>query len=186
MNAAECLPDRFNASSYFLDRHLEEGRGERAAVVHEERTLTYRDVLELANRTGNALRELDVEMEQRVLLACLDAPEFVGAFWGAIRIGAVPVPVSTLLRTADYRYLLDDSRARAAVVSAPLLPELEPALTAATGLQAVLVAGGAPGRHLSYEERLARSSAELSPAPTRRDDFAFWQYSSGSTGPPKG
>ena len=84
-----------------------------------------------------------VEMEDRVLMLCLDAPEFLGAFWGAIKIGAVPIPVNTLMRGQDYLYFLDDSRARVAVMSAPLLAEAGPVLGQAPFLQHVLVAGGA-------------------------------------------
>ena len=119
MIASEVLPQEFNAAVYFVDRNIAEGRGARTAFIHENGSLTYRDLAELTNRTGNALRELGVEMEDRVLLLCLDAPEFVGAFWGAIKIGAVPIPVNTLMRAADYLYFLNDSRARVLVVSAP-------------------------------------------------------------------
>src|SRR5205823_11312020 len=119
--------------------------GAKPAVPYEDQTLTYADAHELVNRTGNALRELGVEMEHRVLMLCLDAPEFIGTFWGAIKIGAVPVPVNTLMRTTDYRYFLDDSRARVAVVSAPLLAEAAPALVEAKHLKHVLIAGGSHG-----------------------------------------
>jgi benzoate-CoA ligase family protein len=186
MNASDHLPARFNVATWFVDRHLEEGRGRLPAFHHEERVLTYADVLELTSRAGNALRDLGVEMEQRVLMLCLDAPEFVGAFWGAIKIGAVPVPTNTLMRAADYRYVLEDSRAKVAVVSAPLLAEAAPALAGSPYLRHVLVAGGAPGPYLSWEDRLARASATLEAAATSRDDAAFWLYSSGSTGFPKG
>jgi benzoate-CoA ligase len=186
MNAAERLPGQFNVATHFVDRNVAEGRAHQPAFLCDDRVLTYGDVLDLTNRTGNALRELGVEMEDRVLVLCLDGPEFLGAFWGAIKIGAVPVPVNTLMRAADYRYFLDDSRARVAVVSSPLLPEAETALAGAPYLRHVLVAGGAPGRHGSFEEHVARASAVLEPAPTSRDDTAFWLYSSGSTGFPKG
>jgi benzoate-CoA ligase len=186
MNAADHLPQEFNVAAYFVDRHVAEGRGGRPAFHCEDRVLTYADVQELANRTGNALLELGVGMEQRVLMICLDAPEFLGTFWGAIKIGAVPVPVNTLLRGSDYLYLLNDSRARVAVISAPLLAEVGPVLPQARFLGHVLVAGGAPGPYLSWEERVARASSQLDPAPTSRDDPAFWLYSSGSTGFPKG
>src|SRR5439155_9316916 len=186
MNAADVLPAQFNVASYFVDRNVDEGRGTATAVICGGRALTYADVQELANRSGNALLELGVQMEDRVVLLCLDTPEFLAAFWGAIKIGAVPVPVNTLLRTADYRYLLNDSRAKVAVVSAPLLGEADGAVTQAPALRHVLVTGGAAGRHLSFEDRLARASSTLDPAPTSRDDAAFWLYSSGSTGFPKG
>src|SRR5581483_2715450 len=186
MRASDVLPAEFNVATWFLDRHLQEGRGGAPAFHCGDQVLRYRDVAELANRTGHVLRELGVEMEMRVVLICLDAPEFLGAFWGAIRIGAVPVPVNTLLRTADFRYILEDSRARVAVVSAALLPEAGPALREARHLRHVLVAGGAPGPFLSYEERIGKAAATLAPAPTSRDDVALWLYSSGSTGAPKG
>src|SRR5215470_14171804 len=102
MIASELLPSEFNATTYFVDRNVDEGRGAAPAVVHEDGVLTYGDVRDLVNRTGNALRELGIEMEDRVLLLCLDAPEFVATFWGAIKIGAIPVPVNTMMRAADY------------------------------------------------------------------------------------
>src|SRR5206468_9325108 len=146
----------------------------------------YRDVAELANRTGNALRSLGVDLEDRVLMVCPDAPEFLGTFWGAIKIGAVPVPVNTLMRRRDYEYFLNDSRAKALVVSAPLLAEVAPALGQAPRLRHVLVAGGGAPGFLSYEVSVERASSTLEPAKTSRDDVAFWLYSSGSTGFPKG
>src|SRR5436190_21532108 len=172
MNASDVLPAQFNVAAWFVDRNVAEGRGAAPAFLYEDRTLTYADVQELVNRTGNALRELGVEMEHRVLMLCLDAPEFVGTFWGAIKIGAIPIPVNTLMRTADYLYFLDDSRARVAVVSAPLLAEAAPALVEAKHLEHVLVAGGPPGRFMAYEDRIAKASATLEAAPTSRDDAA--------------
>src|SRR2546422_9673891 len=186
MNASDVLPAQFNVASWFVDKNVAEGRGASPAFLLEDRTLTYADVQELVNRTGNALLELGVEMETRVLMLCLDAPEFIGTFWGAIKIGAVPVPVNTLMRTADYLYFLGDSRAKVAVISAPLLAEAAPALVDAKRLKHVLIAGGNHGQFVSYEDRIAKASATLEAAPTSRDDVAFWLYSSGSTGFPKG
>src|SRR5438093_1080274 len=186
MNASDVLPAQFNVAAWFVDRNVTEGRGASPAFLYEHRTLTYADVQELVNRTGNALLELGVEMETRVLMLCLDAPEFIGTFWGAIKIGAVPVPVNTLMRTADYLYFLGDSRAKVAVISAPLLAEAAPALVDAKRLKHVLIAGGNHGQFMSFEDRIAKASATLEAAPTSRDDAASWQYSSGSTGFPKG
>src|SRR5437867_11672357 len=186
MNASDVLPAQFNVAAWFVDRNVAEGRGASPAFLFEDRTLTYADVHDLVNRTGNALLELGIEAEHRVLMLCLDAPEFIGTFWGAIKIGAVPIPTNTLMRTADYLYFLNDSRAKAAVISAPLLAEAAPALAEAKHLKHVLVAGGPPGQFLSYEERIANASTTLAAAATSRDDPAYWQYSSGSTGFPKG
>ncbi len=186
MDASEHLPAQFNVATWFVDRHVTEGRGAAPAFHYESRVLTYGDVCDLANRTGNALRALGVGMDDRVLLLCLDAPEFLGAFWGAIKIGAVPIPVNTLMRAPDYLYFLNDSRAKVAVVSAPLMAEAGSILGQASHLRHVLVAGGAAGGHLSFEEQVGKASPRLDAAPTSRDDAAFWLYSSGSTGFPKG
>src|SRR5207245_1458228 len=159
MSTWETLPAQFNVATWFVDRNVAEGRGASPAFHCEDRTLTYTDVQDLTNRTGNALLDLGVRMEDRVLLLCLDAPEFLGAFWGAIKIGAIPIPVNTLMRADDYLYFLQDSRAKAAVISAPLLAEAGPVLGQASHLRHVLVAGGKPGAHLSYEDRVARGAA---------------------------
>src|SRR6266550_4431468 len=186
MSTWEALPAQFNVATWFVDRNVAEGRGARPAFHYEDRTLTYADVHDLANRTGNALLELGVQMEDRVLVLCLDAPEFLGAFWGSIKIGAIPIPVNTLMRSEDYLYFLQDSRAKAAVISAPLLAEAGPVLARAPRLRHVLVAGGTPGPHLSYDSVVGKASARLEAADTSKDDAAFWLYSSGSTGRPKG
>jgi benzoate-CoA ligase family protein len=186
MTAWPELPARFNVASHFVDRHLDTGAGMAPAFLYEDRVLTYADVADLANRAGNALLELGVRMEDRVLMLCLDAPEFVGTFWGAIKMGAVPIPVNTLMRAADYLYFLHDSRAKVAIVSAALLAEAGPILSQAPHLQHVLVAGGAAGPYVSWEERVSKASGALAAADTSKDDAAFWLYSSGSTGFPKG
>src|SRR6267142_2117168 len=176
MSTWETLPAQFNVATWFVDRNVAEGRGASPAFHYEDRTLTYADVQELANRTGNALRELGVQMEDRVLVLCLDTPEFLGAFWGAIKIGAIPIPVNTLMRSEDYLYFLQDSRAKVAVISAPLLAEAGPVLARAPRLRHVLVAGGTPGPHLSYESVVGKASSRLEAADTSKDDAAFWLY----------
>ena len=186
MSTWESLPAQFNVATWFVDRNVAEGRGASPAFRYEDRVLTYADVLDLTNRTGNALRSLGIGMEDRVLVLCLDAPEFLGAFWGAIKIGAVPIPVNTLMRSSDYRYFLEDSRAKAAVISAALLAEAGPVLSQAPHLRHVLVAGGQPGPYLSYEAAVDKASPRLEAAATSKDDAALWLYSSGSTGRPKG
>src|SRR5438094_1635134 len=119
------LPDTFNAATWFVDRNVHEGRGAKVAIECADERVTYRQLLERVNRTGNALRgHFDVRIEERIVLLLLDGPEFIYTFFGAIKIGAVPIPTSTLWKPADYEYLLNDSRARVAVVSEALLPSL--------------------------------------------------------------
>lgn len=180
------IPDRFNAAAFFVDRHVREGRADRAAFRSEGHVFSYGEIHEHVNRVGNALRDLGIDMEDRVLMILLDGAEFVATFFGTMKIGAVPVPVNTLMRTGDYRFFLDDSRAKVVVVSGPLLAEAEPALAQARYLEHVVVAGNASGPQISFRDWIADASAKLEPADTSKDDAAFWLYSSGSTGFPKG
>jgi len=179
-------PAQLNAATAFVDRHVDEGRGGEIAFFHDGGALTYAELLELVNRTGNALRDLGVRREQRVLCLLLDGPEFLAVFWGAIKIGAVPIPVNTMLRADDYLYFLDDSRAPVAVVSEALLPEAGPALARARSLEHVVVAGTPSGTQLGFESWVGRAGTRLEAVETSKDDAAFWLYSSGSTGRPKG
>jgi benzoate-CoA ligase family protein len=174
----------YNATVDLLERNL--AQPDRPAFRQDGRVTTYGALCERADRAGNALRALGVQMEQRVLLCMLDTPDLPAVFWGAMKAGLVPVPVNTLLTTADYEYLLRDSRARALVVSSALLPKVEPALRGQPFLSSVVVSGGAAPGQLALDELLAHARANLDPAPTTRDDVAFWLYSSGSTGQPKG
>jgi benzoate-CoA ligase len=188
------IPARFNAAAHFVDRHLAEGREKKTAIFYEERQLTYGQLAHLVNRTGNALRALGIEPEHRLLVLLLDCPEFAASFFGAIKIGVVPVPVNTNMQPNDYRYFLEDSRARALVISAALLPQAEPALKDLRFLRHVIVVGDVagglprfPGVAVHDFSALIRAaSGELAPEDLSADDVCYWLYSSGTTGFPKG
>ncbi len=180
------LPERYNASTTFIDANLEAGRGGKTAILCGDQTLTYNDVAAMVNRTGNALIKLGVRTEERVMLLLLDSPEFVASFFGAIRMGAVPIPTNTLLRAADYEYLLNDSRATTLIVSEPLWANIEPIRANLKWLKHIIVAGKNPPGTINFADWIKNESAELAPADTARDDVCFWLYSSGTTGFPKG
>jgi benzoate-CoA ligase family protein len=181
------LPDEFNAAVYFIDRHIAEGRGAKVAIECGDIQVTYRELFERVNQAGNGLRNLGVRIEERVFLLLPDTPEFAVSFFGAIKIGAVPVPVNTLLKPADYAYLLNNSRARVAIVSESLLSLIDATPRHQLRyLETIVVIGDGPGAGtVTFEELTQKSSAALDPEPTCKDDAAFWLYSSGSTGPPK-
>jgi benzoate-CoA ligase family protein len=190
-NPALALPEQYNAAAAFVDGPIARGWGERAAIHTREGVTTYAQLAELTNRAGNALRALGVEMEQRVGVLLYDSPALAAAFFGAIKIGAVPVVLNTYLRPQDYLYMLSDSRARVLVVDEAIWQQIAGLRRDLTFLRHVVVArgldsGGAPAGTLDLERVLAGSSAALDVAPTSRDDAAFWLYSSGSTGFPKG
>ncbi len=182
------LPERMNAATYFVDANVEAGRGEKIAIYNagDGATWTYNDVLSMTNRTGNALRALGLRREERVMLLLLDSPEFAFCFFGAIKIGAVPVPTNTLLKPADYEYLLNDSRARILVISEPLLALIQPIHSRLQYLERIVVVGPSAGGQPSFSELVNAASPELAAEMLSRDDVCFWLYSSGTTAFPKG
>jgi len=186
------VPDQFNVATAFLDRNVAEGRGSKIAIYFEGNSYTYAQVAELANRAGNGLLDLGVDLEQRVALLLFDSPQFAAAFFGAIKMGAVPIPLNTALRPNDYVYLLNDSRARVLLVHAALWKQIEQILPELKYLRHVVVVGlQEDGGHETatlhdFEKWTDKASAHLQAAETSKDDSAFWLYSSGSTGFPKG
>lgn len=183
------IPDQFNAVTAFLDSHLTDGRGSRIAVYHEGNAYTYAQIAELANRVGNGLLELDLAMEQRVCLLLLDSPHYAAAFFGAIKIGAVPIPTNTALRPNDYVYLLNDSRARILLVHDSLwqgIKEIRPQLTYLRHVVVIGLTDPESATLHDFDKWVGRASTTLTTAETSKDDSAFWLYSSGSTGFPKG
>src|SRR5881409_80222 len=176
------IPRDFNAAAWFVDRHVREGGAGRLAILHDGRRLTYGDVAAGTNRVGNALKRLGVRMEQRVLLLLPDCPEFVYAFWGTLKIGAVAIPTNTLLKPHDYAYILNDSRAAVAIVGEELAPAVEAVRPHLRFLRHLVVAGRAGPGQVALGELVAEEPAELECAATTKDDVAFWLYTSGTTG----
>jgi benzoate-CoA ligase family protein len=175
----------FNLSAVLLDAHLASGRGDHPAIRYQGTTLSYGDVARRVAQAGHVLRSLGIEIEDRVALLLPDSPEFVATFLGAVRIGAVPVTLSTYLTTDDYAELLADCRARVLVAHADAMPRVTPIRTNLRYLRHVVIAGGEHGNDVGFDD-LARSQPdELAPEATTADDMAFWQYSSGTTGRPK-
>jgi len=180
------LPERLNAAVALVDRHLAEGRGAKTAILCGDREVTYQQLAESVNRLGNALLALGVRMEERVAVILPDMPEWAFAFFAAMKIGAVAVPVNTNLKPQDYAYLLNDCRARVLIIHPALLAQVEPVRSQLRFLQHVVLTGDDPGGHLALGPLLRNASPALDPADTSKDDMAFWLYSSGTTGFPKG
>ena len=174
-----------NAADWFVDRHIRDGAADHVAFEDPDRALTRGALAEQSRRFAGALAVAGIGQERRMVMLMLDTVDFPVVFWGALRAGVIPVPINTLLTPDLVGYILDDSRAEAVAISEALLP-----LLAGRGsLRTIIVSGTAPTgdpRAISLSDFLASGDPETQTARVSSDEPAFWLYSSGSTGAPKG
>lgn len=194
------MPDDFsqrrpyNAVSDFVDANVARGLGKKLAFVDPDRSLTYGELQSRSCQFAAALRTLGLRSEDRVTLLLNDTVDYPVAFWGAIRAGIVVIPLNTFLTAAQYAYILADSRASTIVASAPLAQTIWPILDRLPYLRNIILVGAIaedktafPGREVHlFEEVLAREQPKPCLTETVSDEVAFWLYTSGSTGDPKG
>ena len=178
--------DSYNAVSWLLDRNVDEGRGGKLAYNDSVSELTYRGLQQQSCRVANMLRRLGVRREERVAMIMLDTVDFPAIFLGAIRAGIVPVPLNTLLTSDQYAYVLADCRARVLFISEALLPGVKDMVGRMSDLDHVVVSGQNAHGYKKLSDELQSESDAFATAPTHPDEPAFWLYSSGSTGMPKG
>ena len=178
-----------NAANYFVDRHLHEGRGDKLAFREAdgaERSITYGQLAALSAQAAGAFGRAGVRREERAALLMLDQIELPVLFWGALKAGVVPIPLNTLLSAQVYDTILRDSRASILFVSQALYPVVAPVLADNPHLrQVVVVADQAPQGCQTYGAFIEGAEA-MPTVETSADEIAFWLYSSGSTGQPKG
>jgi 4-hydroxybenzoate-CoA ligase len=176
----------YNAVTWLLDRNVDEGRGAKLAFTDTVSELTYSDLQKQSRRAANLLRRVGIRREERVAMIMLDTVDFPIVFLGAIRAGIVPVPLNTLLTLDQYAYVLADCRARVLFISEALLPVVKDMVGRMPDLEHVIVSGNDAQGHKKLSDELARESDTFTTAATHPDEPAFWLYSSGSTGSPKG
>ena len=184
----------YNAVADFVDAPVARGLGEKTAFIDADRSLTYGELQARSCRFAAALKGLGLRPEERIALLLYDTVDFPVAFWGGVRAGIVVLPLNTLLTAEQYSYILNDSRASAIVVVAPLAKTLHPVLDRLSRLQTIILVNGGADDHAAFAGRdvhdfadlVARGQPTLFQAPTLSDEVAFWMYTSGSTGEPKG
>ncbi|MGX9391090.1 benzoate-CoA ligase family protein [Nitrobacteraceae bacterium UC4446_H13] len=179
-------PNFYNAVTWLLDRNVDEGRGDRLAFTDTVNDLTYGQLQSQSRRLANLLRRLGVRREERVAMIMLDTVDFPVVFLGAIRAGVVPVPLNTLLTAEQYAYILADCRARVLFVSEELWPALRDVAGRMSALEHVVISGEDADGQLKFSDEIVKESDRYATAETHPEEPAFWLYSSGSTGMPKG
>ena len=184
----------YNAAADLIDGNVARGLGGKVAFTDPERTLTYGELQARSCQFARALKALGIRQESRVALLLLDTVDFPVAFFGAIRSGIVALPLNVLLTEPQYAYVLNDSRACAIVVQAALAKPIAAIIDRLPELRTVILVGATPADKAAFpgcdvhllEDILARESGEPCAAATNSDEVAFWMYTSGSTGDPKG
>ena len=186
VNTADAIPRVYNFADDILRRNLAAGRAGKPAFIDPRGSWTYGQLAERVLRFGHVLRNLGIAREDRILLCLTDTIDWPTAFLGAVKAGVVAVPVNTLLHENDYRFMLNDSRAKLLVVSEELYPRFASLIGSCPDLATVIVSGTDGCGHSRLEDLLQSASGPDYTAATTRDDMCFWLYTSGSTGQPKG
>jgi len=183
------LKERYNAANRFIEENVRRGLGEKVAIIDDDEQVTYNELLQRVNKFGSALKELDIERENRIILLTYDSSEFIATFFGAMKIGAIPIPISTMLQPQDYEYMLNNSRAKVLVVHENIWNKLQEYRERFVFLKYVIVISNKTLKStdvLDFFEITNRASSDIQPIYTTSEDPGFWLYSSGSTGNPKG
>ena len=184
------IPEELNLTTYYLDENLTRGRGNQVAVYYKDEKYTFNDLCSLTNRVGNVLKELNVGFEDRVLLVLQDSPEWLAGWFATMKIGGVATHAYTYLLPSDYEYFLNYVRPRVVIVDPTTLDRVREGTRGSVLRKAILVAGEEvpPLEKGEYALRdlIKGVSPALDAAPTSKNDFAFWNFSGGTTGKSKG
>ncbi|ARK28913.1 benzoate-CoA ligase family protein [Halalkalibacter krulwichiae] len=183
------VKEHYNAANRFIDENVRKGLGNKVAIICDDEQVTYQDLQRRVNQFGSALRNINVESENRILLLTYDSPEFIVSFFGAMKIGAIPIPVNTMLQPNDYEYLLNNSRAKVLVIHEDFWEKVKDIRDRFIYLKEVIVISESASKStdvIDFLEFVDCASTDLETYYSSSEDAGFWLYSSGSTGNPKG
>jgi benzoate-CoA ligase family protein len=189
------IPNQMNLCDMLVDEHVRKGRGSNVAIVYQDQNFTYDWLKSTTGQFAHAVTKLGLEIENRFMLLLHDCPQYIAAFLGGIRLGAVPICINTMLNADNYRFILEDSRSKVLVTNPELWVKIQPFRDQLTYLRHVILVTKesdditkiSRGRDIHlWDGLLSDASKDFPPARTYKNDVALWLYSSGSTGQPKG
>ncbi|GAB6904993.1 Benzoate--CoA ligase [Desulfosarcina cetonica] len=180
------LPQTFNMVNLLLERHLSGNQADRTAIIFRDQEFTYRQLGRMTNQIGNGLIRSGVKPGDRVVILLHDGPEYVALFLGAMKMGAVPVPINMLATVDDLDFFIRDSEAAAVVMESEIYDKLADRLPAMDCIKALVVNGEAPQGAIGLAPLMEAASDKLDVYPTSKTDHSYWLYTSGTTGLPKG
>jgi acetyl-CoA synthetase len=185
------IPEKYNIGYDVVDKHTETEKKNKVALYWEnaeglEKKFTFLEMKNLSDKFGNALKKLGFKETDRFLIRLPNLPEFQVSFIGGVKIGAIPIPSSVMFRAHEIEYRINDSNSKAVITTPRYVREVNEIRDKCPSLKHIIIVGEAHDDQVSYNELMNESSSHLDIEPTRSDDMAFFCYTSGTTGNPKG
>ncbi|MDP6179529.1 MAG: AMP-binding protein, partial [Desulfatiglandales bacterium] len=180
------IPEKLNMARLIVDFWVEHGRALDVAIYYHDQKITYQELKELMDRFANALHKLGVSKGDRYVIRTPNQPEYQISFLGGLKIGAVPIPTNTMLREYELEHIINNSETVAVITTSEYTQALEIIRPKCKTLKHVIVIGETEGDQISFEEILKEGEGVPPFVETHKDDQAYFLYTSGTTGPPKG
>jgi acetyl-CoA synthetase/medium-chain acyl-CoA synthetase len=185
------IPESYNIGYDCVDKHAEGKNKDKNALIWENEQgdteqYTFVQMKELSNKFGNILKSLGIKKGDRFLIRLPDIPAFQISFIGGVKIGAVPIPSSVMFRSKEIEYRVNDSESKAVITTSKYVKEVHGIQKSCPSLKNIIVVGDAKESEISYEAEMKNASPSLTLEKTKKTDIAFFCYTSGTTGDPKG
>lgn len=180
------IPEKLNMARLIVDYWAQHGRGQDVAIYYKDQQITYQDLKDMTDRFASALHRLGISKGDTYLIRTPNQPEYMVSFLGGQKIGAVPIPTSTMLREYELEHIINNSEAAAVITTSSYIEAIENIRPKCETLKHVIVIGDTQGDQISYADLLKEDAASLPFVETRKDDPAYFLYTSGTTGAPKG